>query len=83
MSAKNGLAVSFRSRGRIVGLCLVVLFALSAVFSSAASAAPIKENYLALGDSISFGYSAALFNANFPTESPSAFEAGVANKYWK
>jgi lysophospholipase L1-like esterase len=83
MSAKNGLAVSFRSRGRIIGLCLVVLFALSAVFSSAASAAPIKENYLALGDSISFGYSAALFNANFPTESPSAFEAGVANKYWK
>lgn len=85
MSAKNGLAVSFRNRGRLIGCCLVVLFALSAVFSSAASAAkpPIKENYLALGDSISFGYSAALFNANFPTESPSAFEAGVANKYWK
>jgi lysophospholipase L1-like esterase len=85
MSAKNGLAVSFRSRGRIIGLCLVVLFALSAVFSSAASAAktPIKENYLALGDSISFGYSQALFNANFPAEPVSAFEAGVVNKYWK
>jgi lysophospholipase L1-like esterase len=85
MSAMNGLAVSFRNRGRVIGLCLVVLFALSAVFSSAASAAkpPIKENYLALGDSISYGYSQALFNANYPTESPSAFEAGVANKYWK
>jgi lysophospholipase L1-like esterase len=85
MSAMNGLAVSFRNRGRIIGLCLVVLFALSAVFSSAASAAkpPIKENYLALGDSITFGYSTALFNANYPTESPSAFEEGVANKYWK
>jgi lysophospholipase L1-like esterase len=85
MSAKNGLAVSFRSRGRLIGCCLVVLFALSAVFSSAASAekVPIKENYLALGDSISFGYSQALFNSHFPTEPVSAFEAGVINKWWK
>ena len=36
---------------------------------------PPKRYYLALGDSISYGYSQALFNANFPTESPSAFEA--------
>jgi lysophospholipase L1-like esterase len=85
MSAKNGLASPFRNRGRLIGCCLVVLFALSAVFSSAAGAAkpPIKENYLALGDSISYGYSQKLFNENFPAEPPSAFEAGVANKYWK
>jgi lysophospholipase L1-like esterase len=85
MSATNGLAVSFRNHGRLIGVCIAVLFALSAVFSSAASANKItvKENYLALGDSISFGYSQKLFNEHFPTESPSAFEAGVVTKYWK
>lgn len=85
MSAMHGLTRSLRERGRLIGVCAAaVLFALSAVFSPAAGANKINvtQNYLALGDSISFGYSQKLFTENFPTESPKAFEKGVVNKYW-
>jgi hypothetical protein len=57
------------------------VFALSALFASVASAkpAPIKEKYLALGDSLAFGFSQELLNANGPN--PAAFENGYANVY--
>ena len=38
---------------------------------------------MALGDSISFGYSAQKYTENYPTESPSRFEEGVANDLTK
>jgi lysophospholipase L1-like esterase len=83
MSAMHGLAKLFRRRTAIVGVCIVAVLALSAVFSSASNAmVPVSSQYLALGDSISFGYSQKLFNENFPTESPKAFEKGVINKWW-
>jgi len=83
MSAKNGLAASFRKRGRLIGCCAAMVLAISAVFaSSAGAAAPIKESYLALGDSLAFGYSQQLFNENFPAEPPSAFERGYAHFYF-
>lgn len=37
--------------------------------------------YLALGDSLAFGYSQARFEANLPTESPQAFETGYVNDF--
>jgi hypothetical protein len=84
MSAKNGLAVSFRTRGRLVGCFAAMVLAIFAVFaSSAGAAAPIKENYLALGDSLAFGYSQQLFNENEKAGEPaSAFEHGYAHYYW-
>ena len=63
MSAKHGWMRSFRLLG---GLMVVALLA-SALFASAASAMkspPTPTAYLALGDSLSFGYKAATFNAN-------------------
>jgi lysophospholipase L1-like esterase len=83
MSATNG-STRLRNRGRIVGLALACVLALSAVLASTAGAAPppIKEKYLALGDSVAFGYSTQTFNENFPTESPSAFEKGYAHWYF-
>jgi hypothetical protein len=86
MSAKNGLAVSFRNRGRLVACCVSVMaLAMTAVFASSASAVPpIKETYLALGDSLAFGYSQQLFNENEKTgENPKAFEHGYVDYYWK
>ncbi|HEX7609281.1 MAG TPA: hypothetical protein VF380_01285, partial [Solirubrobacteraceae bacterium] len=82
MSATNGSTL-LRSRSRIIGCALVAILALSAMFASAASAnpKPIKETTLALGDSLAFGYSQELFNANLPLEPASAFEAGYANDY--
>jgi len=85
MSAKNGLAVSFRARGRTVACSVALVFALTAMFAATASAKtpPVKETYLALGDSLAFGYSAHTFNENLLTgENPAASEAGYANDYF-
>src|SRR6476469_1622025 len=84
MSATNG-STRPRYRGRLVGLALAIVLAMSAVFafaSSAGAAAPITQSYVALGDSLAFGYSTQTFNENFPTESPSAFEKGYAHWYF-
>lgn len=87
MSAMNG-SVPRASRGRLLGLCMALALVVCAVvFAPAAAQAEEKEpttsTYLALGDSISFGYSQERFNNHFPTESPSYFEEGVANDFTK
>ncbi len=60
MSAMNGSAVSFRTRGVLVA-CMAIALLASALFASNASAkTPLTRTaYLALGDSISFGYKAS------------------------
>ena len=82
MQAMNGSA-GFRSHGRLIGCCLALVLALSGLaFSSVASAAktpPPIETYLALGDSLAFGYTAQKFNENYPNEAPSYFETGYPN----
>jgi lysophospholipase L1-like esterase len=63
MSAKNGSMRSYR----LLGCLMVVALLVSALCASAASAmkAPLKPTaYIALGDSLSFGYKAATFNNN-------------------
>jgi lysophospholipase L1-like esterase len=61
---------------------MALVLALSAVaftpVSSAAEPPPI-ETYLALGDSLAFGYTAQKFNENFPNEAPAYFETGYPN----
>jgi hypothetical protein len=86
MRPTNDSTVSFRSRTRLIGCCVAVLLALSALaFASTASASPgkSKANYLALGDSLAFGYSQQLFNENEKLgEPPTAFEHGYVNDYF-
>jgi lysophospholipase L1-like esterase len=85
MQAMNGSA-GFRSRGRLIGCCMALVLALSAlVFSSAASAAapPPIETYVALGDSLAFGYSQVKFEENFPNDAPIYFEENYANNFAK
>lgn len=87
MSAMNG-SVPRAPRGRLLGLCMALALVVCAVaFAPAAAQAeenePSTSTYLALGDSISFGYSQERFNNHFPTESPSFFEEGVANDFLK
>ena len=82
MSATNGLAFSLRSRSGLIGCCMALVLLTSALFASAASAKPrpLKPTaYVAIGDSLAFGYTEEKFDLNFPTESPSAFEGGYAN----
>jgi lysophospholipase L1-like esterase len=87
MQATNGSAVSFRTRWRLIGCLMALALAASALVFAPASAsagtAPPTTTYLALGDSISFGYTEERFNIHFPTESPSYFEEGVANFFAK
>jgi hypothetical protein len=75
MSAKNGLAVSFRTRGRLIGFCAVLALVISGLVGASAASAE-TSNYVASGDSISFGYTAEVFNINFPNESPNYFNEG-------
>ncbi len=82
MQAKHGFA--FRSRGRLIGCMAALALAISAlVFAPAAAnaAAAPTTTYLALGDSISFGYTAEKFGLHQPNESPSYFEEGFTNYF--
>lgn len=87
MQAMNGSIASSRRRGRAIGCWTALVLALSALVFAPAAAnaqpAPGGPIYIALGDSISFGYSAQKFNENYPTESPSRFEEGLANFFNK
>jgi hypothetical protein len=86
MQATNGLAGLFRRRGRVIGCCMALALALSAlVFAPGASAAekPPVTTYLALGTSLAFGYQQEKFEKNFPNEAPSYFESGYPNYFAK
>jgi hypothetical protein len=66
-----------------MGLSLVVVFALGAIFASSASAVfKPAQTTMALGDSLAFGYSAETFNKNLLIGDPAtAFEKGYANDF--
>lgn len=88
MQATHGLVVSsLRSRVRVIGTLALALALSALVLASTANAAktpPPPHTYLALGDSLAFGYSQQLFNENEHLgEPPSAFEAGYTNDYYK
>src|SRR5215217_7302455 len=62
------------------------LLALTALLPPAASAAdpppkfnPPKRYYLALGDSLAFGYQFQTFNQHYPAEPPAAFATGYVD----
>jgi len=84
MSAKNGSTRSYRSSGRLIVCALAALLAMSALFAGTASAKtpPVTHSYLALGDSLAFGYSAKLYKENEAAGDPAtAFEAGYVQDY--
>jgi len=88
MSARTGFAVSFPKHGRLIGCAMALALTLSAFVlmpgvANASVGAPKTVTYLALGDSISFGYSEERFNLHFPTESPSYFDEGFTNGFAK
>jgi len=78
MSAKNGLTPSVR---KLVGVCLALAIIGSAVLASSAGAKTtlVPTNYIAMGDSISFGYSQEKFEKNYPAEPISVYEGGFVN----
>src|SRR5579862_4539760 len=85
MQAMNGFSrVGVRRDFRLLG-CVAALLALAAMAmpSLAAAMKPSKVNstYVALGDSLAFGFSEHEFNESLPGENPANFEAGYPNDY--
>ncbi len=67
---------------------LALLFAAALLVLGAAPAGaaapkfdPPKSIYLALGDSLAFGFQQAKFEANFPAENPAAFATGYVDDF--
>jgi len=86
MQAMHGYATSFRSRGRLIGCCLVLALALAAAMSIPSMAsAQTTEKYLALGDSLAFGFSLQQYHIGEEKgfESPALFNKGYVNVYAK
>jgi len=84
MQAMNGSGVlGIRRLSSFIG-CAIAMLALSAlILPSIASAHGPKRTYLALGDSLAFGYSQELLNNNLAVGDPaSAFEHGYASDYF-
>jgi hypothetical protein len=86
MKAMNGLGVPAGLRSRLLASAMAIALILSAaVFATSASAAkPPHQAYLAMGDSLAFGFSQQLFNENEKTgENPEAFTHGYVDDYLK
>jgi hypothetical protein len=85
MQAMHGLTVPFRSLARLSGCVIAVVALAVTVFAPQAGAVepPPVETYLAMGDSITYGYTAVRKAENFPNDAPAWFEEGPANYYAK
>ena len=79
------MSVIMRSGRRLACLLVVIAAALVAVPVAQAEPGPKfnppKSVYLALGDSLAFGYQLAKFNANFPTENPAVYNTGYVDDF--
>jgi len=65
----------YRLRGSlIVGLVSALVLSALGLASSAGAAEPPQKKYLALGDSVAFGFSKELLVENYPQEDPKKFE---------
>jgi hypothetical protein len=83
MKAMNGRGLRGK-RGRLIGCCAVAVLALAGLASAVpagAMTAPPVHTYIALGDSVGYGYTHVKFVENFPNEVPSYFEEGYASDY--
>jgi lysophospholipase L1-like esterase len=72
------------SRQRLAGCALAAALALSAIVAPAAGAMlppPPGKYYLAMGDSLAFGFQQAKFDANLPNPSPSVFDTGYVDDF--
>lgn len=72
--------IGSRSHGRPAGFLLALLIACLALYATpAAGASAGQRSYLALGDSLAFGYSQAKFESLLPNEDPAAYDTGYVD----
>src|ERR1700680_946593 len=76
------MSVLYRIRGRLLASCVVAVAALGAlVFAPAAGAAKIGSTYLALGNSLAYGFHQAQFEAEYPNIVPASFNDGYVDDF--
>jgi lysophospholipase L1-like esterase len=66
-----------------IAVLVISTLMLTLSVAKAGATPPPTTTYLALGDSISFGYTEEKFNVNYPNEAPAFFEEGPANFFAK
>lgn len=78
-----------RSHRRLLGCLLALTMAFLALYMAPSAGAfgrgafGGQRSYLALGDSLAFGYSQAKFNSLFPNENPAAYNTGYVDDFAK
>jgi lysophospholipase L1-like esterase len=73
-----------RSHGRLSGCLLALVMGCLALYlAPTAGASNGQRSYLALGDSLAFGYSQAKFNSLFPNENPADYNTGYVDDFGK
>jgi lysophospholipase L1-like esterase len=80
------MSAALRTRGRLACLLALLVTALAAVPAARADSAspvvvPPKATYLALGDSLAYGYHQGLFNSEFPNVDATTFNHGYADDF--
>jgi lysophospholipase L1-like esterase len=71
-----------RARGRALGgVFVAALVVASLVLAPAAGATRPGSKYLALGDSLAYGYQAAKFNSQIPAVNPASFNTGYVDDF--
>jgi lysophospholipase L1-like esterase len=63
----------------VVSVLLLTIWAITAATAAEPRFNPPKKYYLALGDSLAFGFQLVKFNANFPAEPPAIFSTGYVD----
>jgi lysophospholipase L1-like esterase len=77
----SGSTRSRRGLGRPLALIVALVALVALTLAPTAGASKPHQTYLALGDSLAFGYSQAKFNELFPTEPASAYDTGYVDDF--
>src|ERR1700682_3758944 len=76
------MSVIHRGRARLLACCIAAVAVFGAlVFAPAAGAAKVGSTYLALGDSLAYGFHQAQFEAEFPAINPASFNDGYVDDF--
>ncbi len=80
------MALARQSHRHLIGCLLALAMALLALYLAPSAGATRafrghQQSYLALGDSLAFGYSQAKFNSLFPNENPAAYNTGYVDDF--
>jgi lysophospholipase L1-like esterase len=76
------MSVSHRVNLRVIAPLAAALAVVGALaFVAAAGAAKVGNTYLALGDSLAYGYHAAQFAEEFPNVDPASFDEGYVDDF--